>query len=126
MTDAVVVLELRALRLAVAELVADQQHVERRRLAADDRRIGIALLPLAAALVEDARFTGEALFEIALDDRTPVGQAVREILRDYGSLRALGKLLVRLEGIALAGCRLVAAGSHRGDRAWRIASVSDE
>lgn len=125
MTDAAL-LELRRLAPKVDELVEDQQHVERRRLALDDRRTGIVLLPLAADLIGEARFTGPVLSGVALNDRTPTGQALREVLADYGSLRALGKLLARIDGVTLAGCRLVPAGRIGDDRAWRIDRVCDD
>ena len=125
MTDPALLLEVRRMAALVADLVEDQQHTERRQLAPDDRRVGRVLLPLAGELV-DGRFSGPGLYAQALDDRTPTGQAMREVLADYGSLRALGKLFARLDGVVLGGCRLVPAGRLGDDRAWRIERVSDE
>lgn len=126
MTDAALVLEVRRLTAVVADLADDLRHQQRRALAGDDRRVGTVLLPLAADLADGQRFSGPALYALALNDRTATGQALRETLADYGSLKALGKLFARLDGVVLGGCRLVPAGRLGDDRAWRIERVSCE
>jgi hypothetical protein len=125
MNDAALALELRRLSDLVAELTEDHQHLQRRQLAADDRHVGTVLLPLAVELTGGQRFSGPALYAQALNDRTPTGHALREVLADYGSLKSLGKLFARLDGVVLVGCRLVPAGRLGDDRAWRIERVSD-
>jgi hypothetical protein len=117
---------VRKLASLVAELVEDQQHVERRRLAADDRRVGVVLLPLIDEVVLDRRFTGPLLYQAALGTRTAAGQALAAVLADYGSMRAVGKLLARLSGITFDGCRLAPAGRIGDDRAWVVDRVSGE
>lgn len=126
MSDAALALELRRLALLVGELVDDQQHAQRRLLDGDDRRIGTVLLPLAADLAGAAPVTGPRLYALALNDRTSTGQALREVLAEYGSPRQLGKLLARLDGVPLAGVRLLPAGERREGRAWRFVRVSDD
>ena len=124
-----VLLELRCLRAEVAALREDQQHLMRSLLARDDRRVGQVLLPLVAGLVGSGMFTAASLLAGALKDQTPAGQATRDVLADLatdtGGLRAFGRLLSRLEGAPLAGCRLQAAGEASDGRRWRVLSVSD-
>ena len=124
-----VLLELRCLRAEVAALREDQQHLMRSLLARDDRRAGQVLLPLVAELVGGHLFTGPSLLAAALADRTAAGQAAREVIADMatdaGGLRAFGRLLSRLDGVPLAGCRLQAAGEASDGRRWRLLSVSD-
>ena len=122
-------LELRRLSAEVAALREDQQHLMRSLLARDDRRAGQVLLPLVAELVGSGTFTAASLLAGALKDQTPAGQAARDVLADLvtdtGGLRAFGRLLSRLEGAPLAGCRLQAAGETSEGRRWRVLSVSD-
>lgn len=126
MNDAAMALEVRRLAELIAALADDVRHMERRRLAADDRRVGAVLLRLAHELVGDARFTAPELFARALNDRTAAGRALCEVLVDYGSVRSIGRLLARLESVVLSGCRLVPAGAAREGRAWRLQRVSDD
>lgn len=122
-------LELRRLSVEVAALREDQQYLLRALLASDDRRIGQALLPMVADLVGGGMFTGPSLLAGALKDQTPVGRAARDALADMvtdtGGLRAFGRLLARLEGVPLAGCRLTPAGEASEGRRWRVLRVSD-
>jgi hypothetical protein len=64
-----------------------------------------------------------------LNDRTPAGQAMRELAGDYatecGGLRAFGRLLARLEGVPLAGLRLVRRGQARDGVSWKVSRVSE-
>jgi hypothetical protein len=124
------VLEVRAMRAEVHELRDSIDHLARRTLEREDRRVGEALLPLACELIGAETFTSVALAAAALNERTVAGQAVRELIAEYcsssGGLRALGKLLARLDGIALAEHRLVPAGEHRAGRAWRVERVSGD
>jgi hypothetical protein len=123
--EGAILLELRALRAEIAGLREDHHHMERRLLERDDRRAGEALLPLLHELVGDAVFSGPSVFAVLLNDRTPVGQAARELISDIGSVKAFGKFLARLDGIALAGVRLVPVGKQRDNRAWQLVQVSD-
>jgi hypothetical protein len=129
MADAAL-LELRRLVAAVAELRDEQAHLLRALLARDDRRTGAALLPLIAELLDGRAFTAAELLTAALDDRTPAGRAlcelVAEFVTDTGGMRALGRLLARLEGVPLAGCRLVSAGAAGGVCRWRVKVVSGD
>ena len=122
-------LELRRLSAEVAALREDQQYLLRALLASDDRRIGQALLPMVAELVGCGMFTGQSLLAGALKDQTPVGLAARDVLADLvsdtGGLRAFGRMLSRLEGVPLAGCRLTPAGEASEGRRWRVTRVSD-
>lgn len=117
-------LELRLLRAEVAELRADLGTLLRRQFARDDRRLLLALLPLVSELLGDANFTANQLAEVALNERSPLGQALRELIADAcadgDSLRPLGELLARAEGVPFAGCRLVSAGMSHGARRWRV------
>jgi len=126
MGEAGIALELRRLAAVIAALGEDVRHLERRPLAADDRRIVTVLLPLAAELIGEEWFTVPLLLQSALEDRTSLGQALREVLNDYGSIRAVGRLLARLDGVTLGGCRLTPAGERRDGRAWRVVRVSDD
>lgn len=122
-------LELRKLRAQMTDLCESQEHLVRRVLKVDDRRTGAALLPLLEEkLGVDVAFTSEDLFADALNDRTPLGQALLELMTDPGEedagARAFGKLLVRLEDVPFAGLRLVAVGATRNPRKWRLVRVS--
>ena len=124
-----VLLELRRLRVEVAELRDEHRHLMRALLTREDRRSGVVLLPMVAELVGSGMFTAASLLAGALKDQTPAGQATRDVLADLatdtGGLRAFGRLLSRLEGAPLAGCRLQAAGEASDGRRWRVLSVSD-
>lgn len=124
-----VLLELRCLRAEVAALREDQQHLMRSLLTRDDRRAGQVLLPLVAELVGSGVFTAASLLAGALKDQTPAGEAARDVLADMvtdtGGLRAFGRLLSRLDGAPLSGCRLQAAGEASDGRRWRLLSVSE-
>lgn len=121
-------LELRRLAVLVAELVEENRTLQRRLLTAEDRRIGTVLLPLVRELVDGEPFTAASAAARALNDRTATGQAVREVLADLGmgdgGLRSFGRLLQRLDGVPLAGLRLVPAGERREGLAWRLVQVS--
>lgn len=123
-------LEMRRLRDKVEELCEEQRYVMRALLARDDRRAGLVLLPLVAELLGSCTFTAAGLLAASLNARTPAGQAAREVLADMatdsGGLRAFGRLLSRLEGVVLAGCRLQAAGETGEGRRWRLTRVSDD
>lgn len=129
MNDAAL-LELRLLREAVAVLADEQRHLQRRLLERDDRRTGIVLLPLAAELVGLRDFDAGMLATVAYNDRTPIGQALTEIIGDYtdgdGGFRGLAHLLKRLQGVHLAGCKLMPRGEGRGGLRWRVVQVSGE
>jgi hypothetical protein len=129
MTDPAL-LELRLLREAVAALVDEQRHLTRRLLERDDRRAGLVLFPLISALAGSSPFTAGGLLQAALNDRSSVGQAVRELIVEASAgtagLRAFGRLLARLEGCTLAGFKLTAAGEAREGLRWRLVRVSDE
>lgn len=122
-------LELRRLAVLVAELVEENRTLQRRLLTADDRRIGTVLLPLLHELVDGQTFTGAAVATLVLNELSPTGQAVREVLQELGvwgdgGVRSLGRLLRRLDGVPLAGLRLVPAGERREGLAWRLVQVS--
>jgi hypothetical protein len=127
MTDPVT-LALCRLGALVADLVEDQQHVERRQLAADDRRVGRVLVPLAFALASGRPFTVHGLVERAYSDngQSPTSQALVEAVAEYGSLRQVGKLFARLAGVVLGGCRLVRVGKRGDDVLYIVESVSDD
>lgn len=123
MSDATL-LELRLLRVEVAELRSDLAALLRRQFARDDRRLLLALLPLVFELLGDASFTANQLAEVALNERSHVGQALRELVAescgDGDSLRPLGELFARAEGVPFAGYRLVSAGLLHNARRWRL------
>ena len=129
MTDAHT-LELRLVRAELAEVRELQTDLVRRLLEREDRRTGIVLLPLAAELVGLRDFDAGMLATVAYNDRTPIGQALTEIIGDYtdgdGGFRGLAHLLKRLQGAHLAGCKLMPRGEGRGGLRWRIVQVSSE
>lgn len=122
-----VLLELRLLRNEVAELRAEQGHLMRRLLPRDDRRTGCVLLSLVFEVFENHVFTAAELATRTLNGRDTSAQALRELVAEQcteqGGLRALGKLLGRLEGVSFDGLRLVRAGAVRGVVRWRIAGL---
>lgn len=127
-THSAIALEVRRLAALVAELVDENRTLQRRLLAAEDRRIGAVVLPLLAELVGQQPFTAASIATHALNDRTVAGRAVREVLADLGAddggLRSFGRLLQRLDGVPLAGLRLLPAGQRREGLAWRLVHVS--
>lgn len=124
------ILEIRRLHAEVQALREDHQHLLRALLAASDKRNAAALLPLIADVLQDRPFTAPQVLAAALNDRTPSGQALRELIAEYattsGGLRALGKMLARIEGVPLAGCRLIGDGEGRDGRRWRVVRVSGD
>lgn len=124
MTAGALALELRRLRDEVAELRDEQAHLLRALLARQDRRTGAALVPLLAERFDGADFSAAEVAAAALNGRDTAAQALRELVADYaseaGGLRALGRLLARLEGCCFDGCRLTAAGPSRGVQRWRV------
>lgn len=127
MSDALI-LEIRRLRAELAELREDHQHLLRALLTARDKRNGVALLPLISDVLGDRAFTAADVVAAALNTRTAEGQAllelVREFVTDVSGLRAFGKLLARIEGVPLAGCRLIGGGEGRDGRRWRVVRLS--
>ncbi|RIK69798.1 MAG: hypothetical protein DCC67_21070 [Planctomycetota bacterium] len=122
------ILEIRRLRAELAELREDQQFLMRALLQPADKRNAVALLPLIADVLGDRAFTAADVVAAALNTRTPDGQALLELVReratDDGGLRAFGKMLARIEGMPLAGCRLISAGDGRDGRRWRVVRLS--
>jgi hypothetical protein len=122
-------LELRLVRAALLEVLEVQQDLQRRLLDREDRRTGVVLLPLALELIGSRPFDAAGLAVAALNDRTSAGRAACEIVSDYtdddGGFRGLARLLQRLQGVRLAGCKLVPAGEGRGGLRWRL-QVSGE
>jgi hypothetical protein len=121
--DADLALEVRLLRERVEDLAAQQESLMRMLLSRADRRTGAALVPLLADY-EAGPFGVAELAAQTLNDRTPDGQALRELIAEYltgdGGFRAFGWLLARLEGVTFAGCRLVRVGKARGVERWRV------
>lgn len=122
------ILEIRRLRAELAELREDQQFLMRALLAASDKRNALRFLPLIADVLGDRAFTAPELLAAALNDRTAAGQALREVIGEFvtddGGLRAFGRLLARIEGVPLGGCRLISAGDGRDGRRWRVVRLS--
>jgi hypothetical protein len=117
-------LELRQLRAELAELRAIVVDRVRADLAPQDRRIGAALLPLAAE-VHGGEFSAAELAAAALNDRSAAGQALCELIRDHGTdegggFRTLARLLERIHGMPLGGCRLVRLSESRTGRRFRV------
>lgn len=122
-------LELRRLAEQVQELRESHDALLRQLAKPADRRTGAALLPLVADVVGlGAVFDAASLAARALNDRTPDGAALRELIGEYatesGGLRAFGRLLDRLDGVPLAAYRLAPAGEGRDGRRWRVLRVS--
>lgn len=119
-----VVLELRRVREELHDLAESNENLQRRLLAAEDRRTGAALVPLLSELFEGTAFTAAEVAAAALNDRTAQGQALRELIAasctDTGGLRALGRLLARLEGCSFGGCSLRHAGAARNAQRWTV------
>lgn len=128
--DSRAIIELRRLTEMVEALKDAQDHLVRRMVSRDERRTGAALWPLAAELVGEGDFALTFLHARALNDRTPMGRAVLELIEDYvdpdtGHLRSLGQLFSRLEGASLGGYRLVrGTGPGRSGERWRLVRVS--
>jgi hypothetical protein len=123
--NAAILLEIRVMRAELAEVREESAHLTRRLLKRDDWRTGEALLPLAYELVGESVFTGPMLWMATLNPQTPTCQAVRELIGDFGTdeggLRSFGWFLARLEGVPLAGHRLVKARGRNEGLGWRIA-----
>lgn len=123
-----VVNEMRRRREVEAEFRDDQRWLMQMLLSPEDRRFGRVLLPLAAELVGSNRFTAASLLATSINNRTALGEAARDKLDEMatatGGLRAFGKLLSRLEGVPLNGCRLVSAGECSEGLRWRLEWVS--
>jgi hypothetical protein len=123
-----VLAEVRAMRAEITALAESVDHLARRSLEREDRRIGEALLPLVAGLVGADAFTAATLAATLLNARSPEAQAARELIADLcateGGLRAFGKLLARLDGVVLGEHRLVPAGARRDGRLWRVRVLS--
>jgi len=117
-------LEVRLLRQEVSDLHADVGVLLARLLARDDRRIGMALLPLGEEVFDGEPFTAARLADRALNDRTARGEALRDliadVLGDREELRPLGEFLARIEGVRLGGVRLIADGHLHGVRRYRL------
>lgn len=130
MNDAALILEIKALRAEVQALREDQRFLMRALLTASDKRNALRFLPLIADVIEDRPFTAPQVLAAALNDRTPSGQALREVIAEFatsdGGLRAFGRLLKRIEGVPLAGCRLIGDGEGRDGRRWRVVRVSGD
>lgn len=125
MTDAATALELRRLSDVVAEMADDHQYALKRLLAADDRKLGAVIVPLAGEIVGGDRFEPAALVAAAAARRDAVGTALLETIHEAdlqdgdGRYRRLGRLFDRISGVAFDGYRVV-----RDGRAWRIVAVS--
>jgi glutathione S-transferase len=119
-----VALELRRLQAEQAELRQAVEHLTRRLLAADDRRLGAALVPLLADVFDGAEFGAADIAAAALNGRDSGAQALRELVAEFctesGGVRALGRVLARLEGVSFDGCRLQCVGERRGVQRWRV------
>ena len=93
-------------------------------LASEDRRAGSVVLPLAVELIGDGvDFSASELLAAALDDRTVVGEALREVLAPMvdatdGGVANVGRFLTRLARVRLAGCRLTV--TPRARRPYKI------
>ncbi len=127
-TPDALVLELRMVRADLNELRDSHADLLRRLLEAGDRRTGVVLFPLMAELVP-GRFTAKEVLSVAFDTRTPTGKALLELVKEHatddGGLRAFGRQLARLEGVPLAGYRLVRDGQANAGRRWRLVRVSE-
>jgi hypothetical protein len=121
------VLEVRQLRAELAEQRAELAFLLRAVLSRQDRRAGSALVPLLAEAFNGECFTAAEIATSALNGRDAASQALRELVADYctaeGGLRALGRLLARLEGCSFDGGRLVSGGERRGVASWRISGA---
>lgn len=104
-------LELRRLCSVIEDLRDEQRWLARRMLKRDDSRTGAAILPLALE-VHGEDFAPAELLAAALNDRTAVGQALLELVREYmdedgEGCRTLAWFFIRIEGVVLGGHRLV-------------------
>ena len=113
----------------LAALRDDVQHLSRRILAADDRRELALLLPAAWGVMGNTTWTANDLARRAVLATGLHGAALLEVLDQNnstsGGLRAFGRLLARIEGVACAGLRLERQGVD-GNRAalYVVRSVS--
>ena len=116
-------LEVRRLAAAIESQREELAWLSRRLLARDDARSGALIVSLATE-VHPEPFVAAELAAAALNDRTAVGAALRDVLKGYidsdGGFRALARLLDRIEGVAFDGHRLVGVGPTRAGRRYRI------
>jgi hypothetical protein len=121
-------LEVRRLIALVEDLRESHDDTMRRLLDRDDRRTGSVLVPLLANLFGDDDFTAPSIAARVLNDRTALGQAVRELVAEYvtdaAGLRSFGRMLARIESVRFGGYRLRALGNTRAGLRWRVARVS--
>ncbi|MBK7061028.1 MAG: hypothetical protein IPH51_11155 [Rubrivivax sp.] len=72
----------------VEQLLEEQHLLMCRVLASEDRHAGSVVLPLAVELIGDGvDFSASELLAAALDDRTVVGEALREVLAPWWTRR---------------------------------------
>lgn len=116
--------QLRAISAELKDLREAHDHLLRRLLEQDDRRVGSALVPLLAHIFADKSFTA-AEISIAALSNTLTGQALSGLVGEQlTEMRAFGKLLARLEGVPFGKHRLVADGQWRGVRRWMVLTPS--
>jgi hypothetical protein len=127
MTDAAVIaLELRHLRAAVEAQAVELAELRRGLMEKRDRRTGARLVPALGRLTQGSAFDLAGLGARVLNDRTPAGGVVREVMADHADadegLRGFGRLLVRLRGVNFAGLRLEPVPGAR----WRVTGFQAE
>lgn len=114
------VLEVRRLREAVAEVQDEMAELRRCLLAKADRRTGARLLPALGRVTHGQPFDPVSLATSVLNPNGPSERTVAEIINDYmdadAGFRGLGRLLQRLHGARFGGLALVPAPGGR----WRV------
>lgn len=124
------VLEVRRLREAVAELQDEQAELRRCLLTKADRRRGALLVPALARLFGAEPFNVHMVGARVLNDDTPPGGVVRDALQDYadddGGRRGFGRLLTRLHGVRFGHMRLVPVGGSGDAQRWRVQGFEAE